>query len=77
MNGCAPGRRVRGELKENRDLVLYALWEIGAVRNEEIGRVFGVSYSAVSHIVRHVKEQIKKDPRVGSKVKRVNSQFKM
>lgn len=77
MNGYAPGHRVRGEIKEDRDLVLYALWEMGAFRNEEIGQVFGVSYSAVSHIVRDVKERIKKDPRVGNKVKRVNSQFKM
>jgi hypothetical protein len=44
--------------------VLYALWEMGVFRNEEIGQVFGLSYWAVSHIVREVKEQIKKDPRV-------------
>jgi hypothetical protein len=77
MNGYAPGHRVRGEMKEDRDVVLYALWEMGAFRNKEIGQVFGVSYSAVSHIVRDMKEQIKKDPRVGRKVKRLNSQFKM
>jgi hypothetical protein len=77
MNGYAPGYRVRGEVKEDRDVVLYALWEMGAFRNKEIGQVFGVSYSAVSHIVRDMKEQIKKDPRVGRKVKRLNSQFKM
>ena len=77
MNGYAPGYRVRGEVKEDRDVVLYALWEMGAFRNKEIGQVFGVSYSAVSHIVRDVEERIKKDPRVGNKVKRVNSQFKM
>jgi putative transposase len=77
MNGFAPGRRVRGGLKEDRDVVLYALWEMGVFRNEEIGQVFGISYSAVSHIVRDLKERIKKDPRVGRKVKTLNSQFKM
>ncbi len=77
MNGLAPGHRVRGEMKEDRDVVLYALWEMGAFGNEKIGQVFGVSYSAVSHIVRDMKEQIKKDPRVGRKVNRLNSQFKM
>jgi hypothetical protein len=71
------GHRVRGEKKEDRDLVLYALWEMGTFRNQEIGQVFGVSYSAVSQIVRDMKEHIKKDPRVGSKVKKLNSQFKM
>lgn len=76
MNGYTTGQRVRGGMKEDRDLVVYALWEMGAFRNEEIGQVFGVSYSAVSHIVRNVKEYIKKDPRVGRKVKKLNSQFK-
>jgi chromosomal replication initiation ATPase DnaA len=77
MNGFAPGHRVRGEMKDDRDVVLYALWEMGVYRNEEIGQVFGVSYSAVSHIVRDLKERIKKDSQIGRKVKRLNSQFKM
>jgi chromosomal replication initiation ATPase DnaA len=77
MNGFALGHRVRGEMKEDRDVVLYALWEMGVYRNEEIGQVFGVSYSAVSHIVRDLKERIKKDSQIGRKVKRLNSQFKM
>lgn len=71
-----PGHRVRGEAKEDRDLVLYTLWEMGVSGNEEIGQVFGVSYSAVSHIVRDVKEQIKEDPRIRSKAEKINSQFK-
>jgi hypothetical protein len=75
MRGYAPGHRIRGEIKEDRDLVLYALWAMGVFRNEEIGRIFGVSYSAVSHIVRDMNEQIKRDPRVGSKAEKVNSQF--
>ena len=77
MGGYAPWYRVRGEIKEDRDLVLYALWEMGVFRNEETGQVLGLSYLAVSHTLRDVKEQIKKDPRVVNKAKRVNSQFKM
>ncbi len=49
-----PGQRIRGEKKEDRDLVVYALWEKGLFKNEEIGQVFGLSYSAVSHIVKDV-----------------------
>ena len=52
MGGYSPGHRVRGEVKEDRDLVLHAMWERGVFGNEELGHVFGVSYSAVSHIVR-------------------------
>jgi hypothetical protein len=49
----------------------------GVFRNEEIGKVFGLFYSAFGHIVRNAKEQIKKDHWVVSKVKRVNPHFKM
>lgn len=56
---------------------MNALWEMGVFRDEEIGQGFGLSYAAVSNIVRDVKGQIEKDPRVGSKAKRVFSQFKM
>lgn len=71
------GQRARGKRKEDRDLVIYALWEKGLFRNEEIGQVFGLSYSAVSHILKEVRVRIKKDPRMGSKTKRINSQFKI
>jgi hypothetical protein len=37
----------------------------------------GANYSAVSRIVRDINEQIKRDPRVGSKAEKLNSQFKM
>jgi chromosomal replication initiation ATPase DnaA len=56
--------------------VVYELWEMGLFRNEEIGQLFGTSYSAVSHIVRDVKEMIKKDSRMRRKASEINSQFK-
>jgi hypothetical protein len=77
MNGFVPGHRVRGELKEDGDLVVYALWEKGLFRNDEIGQVFGLSYSAISHIVKDMRIRIKKDPKLGNRAKRINSQFKM
>jgi len=61
------GQRARGKRKEDRDFVIYALWEKGLFRNEEIGQVFGLSYSAVSHIVNEVRVRIEKDPRGGPK----------
>lgn len=73
----ATGHRLRGGRKEDRDLAVYALWERGVFRNDDIGRVFGVSYSAVSHIVTEVKERMNKDPQFKRKVQKINSQFKM
>ena len=39
--------------------------------------MFGLTYPAVSHIVKDMRVRIKKDPKLGRRVKRVNSQFKM
>jgi len=55
----------------------YLLWEKGAFANEEIWAVFGVSYSAVSHIVRRVKRQLREDINCQRKRDLINSQFKM
>jgi DNA-directed RNA polymerase specialized sigma24 family protein len=57
--------------------VLYLLWERGAFTNEEIGTIFGVSYSAVSHIVRRVKSQLREDKNYQKKQGLINSQIKM
>jgi putative transposase len=70
------GGRLRGEAKEDRDTVIYALWETGLFGHEEIGRLFGVSYSAISHIIADMKLK-KTDSPVRNKLIKVNSQFKM
>ena len=50
--------RLYGEDKELRDLIVFLLWQRGAYTNVEIGEVFGVGYTAVSHIVKKVKTQM-------------------
>lgn len=69
--------RLYGEEREDRDLLVYLLWEKRAFMNEEIGRFFEVSYSAVSHIVRRVKRQLQKDKNWKRKRDSLNSQIKM
>jgi hypothetical protein len=68
-----------GSQKEDRDLVACILWKMGLFRNEQIGKFFGISYSAFSHIVWGVgvEELLKKEPRVRRKASEINSQFKM
>ncbi len=39
--------------------MVFFLWERGAYTNAEIGEVFGITYTAVSHIVKMVKEKMK------------------
>ncbi len=37
-------------IKEDRDLLVYLVWKICILSNEETGRLFGMTYSAISHI---------------------------
>jgi len=69
--------RLYGEEKEDRDLLAYLLWEKGAFTNEEIGAFFGVSYSAISHIIRRVKSRLREDKSWQRKRDSINSQIKM
>ncbi len=69
--------RLYGEDKENRDLLVFFLWERGAYTNAEIGEVFGVGYTAVSHIVKKVKDKMKSHRDYREKYALINSQIKM
>lgn len=70
------GQRIHGEVKEDRDVLIYALWKTGFYRNKEIGQLFSISYSAVSHVIANMKRK-ENDPLVQSKLSKINSQFKM
>ena len=69
--------RVYGEDKENRNLLVFFLWEKGVYRNTEIGDMFGISYTAVSQIVKTVKGKMKSDGDYRKKYALINSQIKM
>jgi hypothetical protein len=44
------------------------IWKIGRIENEQIGNLFGISYSAVSHTVKSVKARLKKDQKIQTKL---------
>jgi len=70
-------KRLYGQDKDNRDLMVYVLWERGSFTNREIGEFFSVSYTAVSHIVKKVKGQLKTDKEYAQRYELINSQIKM
>lgn len=70
------GRLSRAD-KEKRDLLLYMIWRTGRIGNEQIGNLFGISYSAVSHTVRSIKARLQKDQKIQTKLSRLNSLFKL
>ena len=70
-------KRIKSSKKINRDLLIYMAWNTGVFTNKEIGRQFGLTYSAVSHCVREVEKYIPKDSALKRKFHKINSLFKM
>jgi len=69
--------RVSGAEKETRDLMIYLIWKAGVLTNDQIGQLFGVSFSAVSHAVKSLKARMQEDPKLQAKFDNLYSQFKL
>ncbi|MGD9180025.1 MAG: transposase [Desulfobacterales bacterium] len=69
--------RVSGAEKETRDLMIFLIWNAGVLTNDQIGRLFGVSFSAVSHAVKSLKARMQEDPKLQAKFEQLYSQFKL
>jgi len=58
------GRISKGS-KADRDLLVFCIWKTGILSNENIGKLFGVGYSSISHIVKSAKSRLDHDDRFG------------
>lgn len=65
--------QVRRPRSLNRNLGIYILYQLGVYRNEEIGRVFGVGYTAVTAAVNRVRRSFKDDMQLEMIVKKILS----
>ena len=63
------GYRKRHSL--NRDLAIYVLYQRGVYRNEEIGEVFGIGYTAVSEAVKRGREYLRLDKQLEKTVNKI------
>ena len=70
-------KRLSGPAKEIRDILLYGVWRTGQLKNEQIGHLFGLSYSGVSHAVKSAKIALSKRRKLQAKFDRLNSLFKL
>jgi len=70
-------RRVSGVEKEKRDVLIYWVWKAGLLTNEQVGTLFGLTYSAVSHSVQEMKKKLRSDKELSTVFGRLNSQFKL
>jgi transposase len=58
-------------------MLLYGIWKTGQLKNEQIGNLFGLSYSGVSHAVKSVKLKLSKSRQLQIKFDQLNSLFKL
>jgi REP element-mobilizing transposase RayT len=80
--GCNLGEfkkaaRVSASSVLDRDLLLYAAWQLGVRTNSELGEIFGLTGSAVSKRVAVLKSKIADEKSVREKLSRIKSLIQM
>lgn len=80
--GCNPtdfknSLRISVQDKDNRDLLIYLLWETGLFKNQEIGNFFGLTYSSISRRAGIIHKRITTDNKFEKQFKQLKSQSKM
>ncbi len=58
--------RISKSEKPNRDLLALFMWSTHLMTNEEIGALFGLTYSSVSHSVNLIKSRLPHQPEQSS-----------
>lgn len=63
--------KVRKYRCQNRDFAIYVLYQLGVYLNKEIGKVFGVGYTAVPGAVKRGQEYLRSDGQLERLVKKI------
>ena len=69
--------RISEQDRDNRDLLIYLLWETGFYKNQEIGDLLGLTYSSISRRANITRAKISKDSKFMNQFKQLKSQIKM
>jgi len=69
--------RITGPNKDNRDLLIYLLWETSLYTNKEIGDLFSITYSAISRRVNITRSRLYQDQKFNKTFRKLKSQLKM
>ncbi len=70
-------RRIPKLIKEDRDLLVCLVWKICILSNEETGRLFRMTYSAISHILSSMRTRMQKNSDLRVKYNNIYSLCKM
>ena len=69
--------RITKSERDDRNLLVFSVWKTGRLTNDEIGNLFGMTYSSVSHIVKTVRVKIEEDRDLKEKYGKIYSLFKI
>ena len=67
--------RITKSERDDRNLLVFSVWKTGRLTNNEIGNLFGMTYSSVSHIVKTVRLKIEKDQDLKERYSKIYSLF--
>ena len=70
-------KRILGDDKDKRDLMIYLLWETGRYTNQKIGSCFGLTYSAIGRCVSNLSARLRTEKRLEKKYGLPKSQIKV
>jgi len=69
--------RISEQHRDNRDLLIYLLWKTGLYKNQEIGDLFGLTYSSISRRVNITRSRMSNDSKFIQQFEQLKSQIKM
>lgn len=80
--GCSVERfrrslRISASDRDDRDVLVYFMWQTGMTTNERLGQLFGLTYSSISHIVKGFKERLDQESTLSERIDKLHSQFKI
>ena len=67
--------RISKQHRDNRDLLIYLLWETGLYRNQEIGDLFGLTYSSISRRANITRSRMPNDSKFKEQFEHLKSQI--
>lgn len=70
-------RRISDNERDQRDFLIYMLWESGRYSNRQIGSLLGLGYSNVSRRISGMKRRIEKDKRLRKNYHNLKAQIKV
>lgn len=68
--------RVKKSDRATHDILLYLLWQEGKYTNKQIGKLFNLTYSAVSRRVRAIRKRMESEENFFKQVIAIESQIK-